>query len=148
VGCPRQRGDAADLQRQGHLRIDVRCVRAQRRERHADEANAFPRRKLGREQLRADRRQGRAVQNRREAGSTAGDDLEVRELHFERHRSSPDASGSCMRRVSGAPAMAFEILVCHLHGRQDDLTRATEPPYLGMVPVVVSRSDARSLDPV
>jgi hypothetical protein len=47
VGCPRQRGDAADLQRQGHLRIDVRCVRAQRRERHADEANAFPRRKLG-----------------------------------------------------------------------------------------------------
>jgi hypothetical protein len=53
-----------------------------------------------------------------------------------------------MRRVSGAPAMAFEILVCHLHGRQDDLTRATEPPYLGMVPVVVSRSDARSFDPV
>ena len=41
VGCPRQRGDAADLQRQGHLRINVRCVRAQRRERHADEANAF-----------------------------------------------------------------------------------------------------------
>jgi hypothetical protein len=39
-------------------------------------------------------------------------------------------------------------LVCHLHGRQDDLTRATEPPYLGMVPVVVSRSDARSFDPV
>jgi hypothetical protein len=30
VGCPRQRGDAADLQRQGHLRINVRCVRAQR----------------------------------------------------------------------------------------------------------------------
>src|SRR3984893_6846516 len=68
-------------------------VRAQRRERHADEANAFPQRKLGREQLRADRRQGRVVRNRRDAGSTAGDDLEVRKLHFERHRLSPDAGG-------------------------------------------------------
>src|ERR1700730_17741829 len=43
--------------------------------------------------LRADRRQGRVVRNRRDAGSTAGDDLEVRKLHFERHRLSPDAGG-------------------------------------------------------
>jgi hypothetical protein len=30
-------------------------------------------------------------ENRRGARSTSGDDLEVRELHFERHRSSPHA---------------------------------------------------------
>src|SRR5262249_52009612 len=35
--------------------------------------------------------QGRAVRNRRDVGSTAGDDLEIRKLHFERHRSSSHA---------------------------------------------------------
>jgi hypothetical protein len=39
------------LQGQGHLRIDVCRIGAQRRERHADETNSFPQRKLSREQL-------------------------------------------------------------------------------------------------
>jgi hypothetical protein len=40
---------SAGSQRQSHLRIDVCCIGAQRRERHADETNSFPHRKLGRE---------------------------------------------------------------------------------------------------
>ena len=52
-GCARQRGDAVASQGQGHLRIDVCRIGAQRRERHADETNSFPQRKLSREQLPA-----------------------------------------------------------------------------------------------
>jgi hypothetical protein len=40
---------AADLQCQSHLRIDVSCIGAQRRERHAEETNSFAHRKLRRE---------------------------------------------------------------------------------------------------
>jgi hypothetical protein len=40
---------AADLQCQSHLRIDVACIGAQRRERHAEETNSFAHRKLRRE---------------------------------------------------------------------------------------------------
>jgi hypothetical protein len=53
-GCTRQRSDAADSQRQSHLRIDITRIGAQRRERHADETYSVPQRKLSREQLRTD----------------------------------------------------------------------------------------------
>ena len=39
----------ADLQCQSHLRIDVVCIGAQGRERHAEETNSFAHRKLRRE---------------------------------------------------------------------------------------------------
>jgi ABC transporter substrate binding protein len=49
LGCSREQSAAADLQCQSHLRIDVACIRAQRRERHAEETNSFAHRKLRRE---------------------------------------------------------------------------------------------------
>jgi hypothetical protein len=42
----------AASQRQSHFRIDVCCISAPRRGRHADETNSFPHGKLTREQLR------------------------------------------------------------------------------------------------
>ena len=47
-GCSREQSAAADLQCQSHLRIDVSCIGAQRRERHAEETNSFAHRKLRR----------------------------------------------------------------------------------------------------
>jgi hypothetical protein len=49
LGCSREQSAAADLQCQCHLRIDVACIGAQRRERHAEETNSFAHRKLRRE---------------------------------------------------------------------------------------------------
>jgi hypothetical protein len=48
-GCSREQSAAADLQCQSHLRIDVACIGAQRRERHAEETNSFAHGKLRRE---------------------------------------------------------------------------------------------------
>jgi hypothetical protein len=45
-GIGRPHAPASDLQRQSHLRIDLRRLGAQRRERHTDKANSFPQRKL------------------------------------------------------------------------------------------------------
>src|SRR5262249_61855594 len=53
LGCSREQS-AADLQCQSHLRIDVSCIGAQRRERHAEETNSFVHRKLRGEELLAD----------------------------------------------------------------------------------------------
>ena len=49
LGCSREQSAAANLQCQSHLRIDVACIGAQRRERHAEETNSFAHRKLRRE---------------------------------------------------------------------------------------------------
>ena len=49
LGCSREQRAAADLQCQNHLRTNVSCIGAQRRERHAEEPNSFAHRKLRRE---------------------------------------------------------------------------------------------------